>query len=76
MRIPSWLILVACLFVSAALAQSPSPPAPGSPYAGTWRTANDSLQLRIDHGGAVEAFQETGARAACSCNCSRARAVG
>lgn len=57
MRIGSWLVIVlAGCFVGAALAQSPPPPAPGSPYTGTWRTANDSLHLRIDDAGAVEAF--------------------
>jgi len=56
MRIQSWLILVACLSMSAALAQGAPPPTTASPYAGTWRTANDSLHLRIGDAGAVEAF--------------------
>jgi hypothetical protein len=56
MRFQAWLAVVAWCVVGAALAQS-APPAPsGSRYAGTWRTENGSLHLRIDDEGAVEAF--------------------
>ncbi|MGL6113242.1 MAG: hypothetical protein ACRC2B_24380 [Rubrivivax sp.] len=56
MRIQTWLVLAAWCVVSIALAQGSPPSTPGSRYAGTWRTENGSLQLRINDEGAVEAF--------------------
>jgi hypothetical protein len=56
MRFKAWFAAVAWCVVSAALAQGSPTPTPGSRYAGTWRTENGSLHLRIDDEGAVEAF--------------------
>jgi hypothetical protein len=56
MRIQAWLVVVTWLVVSSALAQGSPSPTPASRYAGTWRTENDSLQLRVHGDGAVEAL--------------------
>ncbi len=56
MRIQAWIVMVAWCAVSTALAQVSPPPTLGARYAGTWRTENGSLHLRIDDEGAVEAF--------------------
>lgn len=56
MRIQAWIVVLAWCAASVVLAQGSSPPASGSRYAGTWRTENGSLHLRIDDEGAVEAF--------------------
>jgi hypothetical protein len=56
MRIHAWIVVVAWCAASVALAQGSPPPTAASRYAGTWRTENGSLHLRIDDEGAVEAF--------------------
>lgn len=56
MRIQAWLAVVAWCVATAALAQGSPPPTSGSRYVGTWRTENESLQLRISGADAIEAF--------------------
>jgi len=56
MRIHAWIVMVAWCAASVALSQGSPPPTAASRYAGTWRTENGSLQLRINDEGVVEAF--------------------